>query len=96
MKYLLAAVLLAALSAPAQAQRRPDTTAMSCAAAQALVARSGAIVLGTGGSTYDRFVRHRGFCTPSESTEPAFVRSADSPACFVGDRCIEKRNDPER
>jgi hypothetical protein len=82
-------------SFPALAQRRPDTTAMTCAGAQALVSRAGAVVLGTGGPTYGRFVRHRGFCTPSEHTEPAFERTRDNPACHIGDRCVEKLNDKD-
>lgn len=93
MKFRLAIAFIFALPAVAVAQRRPDSTRMSCVAAQSIVERSGAIVLGTGGPTYDRFVVHRGFCTPSEDIEPAFVPSGDNPACFVGYRCVERRQD---
>ncbi len=96
MKYYLAIGILCVLPVTADAQRRPDTTTMMCSSARNLVARAGAIVLGTGGPTYDRFVLHGGFCTISEQTEPAFVPSADTPACYVGDRCIERRNDNVR
>ena len=89
MKILAICGALVFFASPALAQNRPDTTAMSCASARALVARVGAIVLSTGGATYDRYVAHRGFCTRSETTEPAFVRSADSPACLIGERCKE-------
>src|SRR3954451_17348236 len=46
----------------AVAQNRPSTTAMTCQQAASLVYARGAIVLGTGGYTYDRFVRDRSFC----------------------------------
>ena len=82
-----------ALCSAAQAQRRPETTAMTCAAARALVQSSGAIVIGTGGQTYDRLVRHRGFCTSTERTEVVFAPTRDNPACYVGDRCVERVNE---
>jgi len=89
---LLATGLVAGLSACAvllsqPALARPDTTRMSCAAARSLVEQAGAIVLSTGGSTFDRFVHHRGYCTPSEITQPAFVPARDEPYCFVGYTC---------
>jgi hypothetical protein len=56
------------------------------------VMANGAIVLGTGGQTYDRFVRDRSFCQYDETAEPAFVPSRDNRACFVGYRC----RDPSR
>lgn len=80
-------------AASALAQGRPSTTAMSCRDAAALVARRGAIVLGTGGQTYDRFVLHRGFCEPTETTKRAFVPTLDTRACLVGYRCIEPSRD---
>ncbi len=88
---IVLSIVLAGL--PALAQGRPNTTAMTCAEARALVSRAGAVVLGTGGPTYDRYVLHRGFCTPSEQTEPAFVPTRDNPACYAGDRCIERLNE---
>lgn len=91
----IAVALVASTTSFAFAQGRPDTTRMSCAAAQALVVRAGAIVMSTGGSTYDRLVRHRGYCTPSERTEVVFAPTADNPACYIGDRCVEKTNEIE-
>src|SRR3954447_1039724 len=44
------------LSTGTLAQPRPSTTDMRCAQAAGIVAARGAIVLGTGGFTYDRFV----------------------------------------
>jgi hypothetical protein len=74
---------------PANAQPRPDSLAMTCGQAAALVSSRGAIVLGTGRYLYDRFVHHRGFCAITEATKPAWVPTADTPQCFVGYTCIE-------
>src|SRR5215210_1173727 len=52
---------------------RPSTTAMTCQQAAGLVYARGAIVLGTGGYTYDRFVRDQSFCQITEATERAWV-----------------------
>jgi hypothetical protein len=73
----------------AGAQPRPSTVAMNCQRAAGLVASHGALVLGTGGHTYDRFVIDRRFCLRSEVTEPAWVPAGDTPQCFVGYRCKE-------
>ena len=80
----LAMTLCAQLAA---AQPRPSTVDQPCETSQRLVARHGAIVLGTGGFTYDRFVRDRSFCQRDEVTEPAWVPSRDRPSCLVGSRC---------
>lgn len=76
------------IAGPSLAQR-PSTTAMSCRQAKGLVDRQGGLVLGTGGQTYDRFVRDRSFCEITEITVPAFVPAGDTPRCFVGYRCRE-------
>ncbi|KQO72565.1 hypothetical protein ASG60_06480 [Methylobacterium sp. Leaf469] len=86
-RILLALICVGAVS-PAFAQR-PSTTTMSCAQAKGIVGREGGIVLGTGGPTYDRFVRDRSFCEITEITIPAFVPAGDTPRCFVGYRCKE-------
>ena len=62
-----------------------------CAQAAGLVAARGAIVLGTGGLTYDRFVSDASHCAIKETTEPAWVPAADTPQCFVGYRCKGRR-----
>ena len=97
---LVIAIVLAAGAAIAQPRRapavegRPSTTAMSCSQARALVTARGAIVLGTGGLTYDRFVSNAGACALAEIAEPAFEPSAENPQCFVGYRCVYRRNEP--
>ena len=87
-KYLLAIVGCLA-AADAVAQPRPSSVDMTCRQALGLVTARGALVLGTGGYTYDRFVHHRGFCLRTETTEPAWVPTRDNPQCFVGYRCRE-------
>lgn len=84
----IAAILLIAGTGAAVAQR-PSTTSMSCARAAAYVRAQGAVVLGTGGMTYDRFVSDRRYCTPTEQTRAAFVPAGDTPSCFVGYTCYE-------
>jgi hypothetical protein len=93
MQNLVFAAALSALITSAMAQPRPSTTAMSCAQAAGLVTSRGAIVLGTGGHTYDRFVTDERFCLRSETTDPVWVRAADTPQCFVGYRCKERTLD---
>ncbi len=87
-----AGAMLAALTAaaPAAAQNRPSSTAMTCGQAQALVLERRALVLGTGGDTYDRFVRDAGFCAGGQIVTPAFAPTRDNPQCVAGWRCIER------
>jgi hypothetical protein len=90
MKALLLAAAFLTVATSAVAQPRPSTTGMSCAQAAGLVASRGAIVLGTGGHTYDRFVTDERFCLRSETTAPVWVRAGDTHQCFVGYRCKER------
>lgn len=87
--------LLVCAAAPASAQGRPDTTAMTCAEASALVARAGAVVMSTGPFTYARFVRYGGFCPLPETTRPSWETTRDDPKCFVGYVCRDKFNESQ-
>ncbi|QRM28356.1 hypothetical protein [Microvirga sp. VF16] len=87
------ALSLTLLATSAQAQTRPSTVDMPCGASRQLVFARGAIVLGTGGSTYDRFVRDRTFCDVTEYAQAAYVPSRESPLCFVGYRCKQGPRD---
>jgi hypothetical protein len=89
MRKFLLAFAACLVAASAAAQPRPSSVNMTCQQAAGLVAARGALVLGTGGYTYDRFVRHRGFCLYTEAIEPAWVPTRDTPQCFVGYRCKE-------
>src|SRR5215213_3907368 len=73
------------LTTAAVAQNRPSTTAMTCRQAASLVYARGAIVLGTGGYTYDRFVRDRSFCQITEALE-SLPRLWRAPGCQHGIR----------
>ncbi|MGL4496931.1 MAG: hypothetical protein ACRCUX_14060 [Beijerinckiaceae bacterium] len=80
---------LAALSltSPVSAQSRPDSLAMTCDQARALVARAGGIVLGTGPNIYDRYVASAGFCPPGDVMRNRTVPTRDTGACPVGGTC---------
>ncbi|GJE42159.1 hypothetical protein [Methylobacterium soli] len=86
------ALTLALVAVPAQAQRQ-STTDLTCPQARAIVIRSGAVVLGTGGPTYDRFVRDRNFCEATEFTRAAFAPTRTDPRCFIGYTCYEPSAD---
>jgi hypothetical protein len=82
--------LLLALLAAAPALARPNTLAMSCAQAAALVRAQGGVVLSTGEFTFDRYVASGAFCLPQEITRPAFAPTADHPQCRIGFVCRSK------
>lgn len=88
MARLILSLLLIAAAGGAEAQRA-STTGLTCPQARGLVARAGGIVLGTGGQTYDRFVRDRSFCTVTEVAKTAFAPTRTDPQCFIGYTCIE-------
>lgn len=89
----LAASAIAAslfLTLPASAQAMPNSLTMSCAQAQALVARQGAVVIGTGPDLFDRYVTNPGYCQ-SQRSRPAWIPTRDNPQCLVGQECRERR-----
>ena len=88
---LLAIVLaVIGLGSGALAQGRPLTLRMTCDEARNLVAARGATVLGTGPMTYDRYVGSGGYCGLGETTEPAWVPTADTAQCPIGYRCVSR------
>jgi hypothetical protein len=78
------------LSTAAMAQPRPMTQEMSCREVNSNVISRGAIVLGTGPNTYDRYVRSQAFCLSNEFARPAWVPTSDTPQCFVGYTCEDE------
>ena len=70
-----------------QAQSRPSTPSMTCNQARQIVMARGAVVLGTGTYTYDRYVVDRRFCEINETIEPGLVPTRDTPQCPVGYLC---------
>jgi len=91
----LALLILTTAAAPALAQRA-STPSMSCRAAATLVARNGAVVLGTGPDLYDRYVVNESFCPIGYYARPAFLPTRDNPQCYVGYYCSGMSPFPER
>lgn len=83
-----------ALALPAAAQSRPVASAMACAEVQALVQRSGALVLNYTPTTYDRVVANGRFCLGGQVTVPDFAATRDKRQCFVGYLCKEFEIEP--
>lgn len=80
---------LPASAPPALAQSRPYAPALPCRALVGIVASSGAVIISTSRTTYDRYVANRSFCWPTQVARPAWVRAADTPQCFLGYTCRE-------
>lgn len=75
-------------SLPAEAQaRRANSTSMTCAQVQNMIAQRGAVVMNTGPNTFDRYVSGRGFCQISEYARADNVPTKDNPKCQVR-RCV--------
>jgi hypothetical protein len=89
LKFAMTSLLLV-MGSDAWAQGRPVSTTLTCARAAGLVASQGAIVLGTGVYTYDRYVSGQNLCVLGETTEPAWVPTVDNPQCFVGYQCRQR------
>ena len=87
MKRVLASLILASLSTGAMAQSAGSTLTITCRQARQVVASQGAVVLRTGPTTYDRYVRDSSFCGRSMTVQPAWVRTADTAQCPVGGVC---------
>jgi hypothetical protein len=80
-------LMLSSLATAVQAQSRMSTLHLSCGQARTVVRTQGAAVLNTGPNTYDRFVSSPAFCALGETTEPVWVRTADTAQCPIGFRC---------
>lgn len=87
MKWIVLALAFLAYASSVEAQQRLSTLSLTCGQAQQVILSRGAAVLSTGTYTYDRFVRHRGFCELNEGLELAFVPTRDTPQCPIGYRC---------
>jgi len=94
MRYVLAAVLLAATALPASAISRYNTQSMACDNVQMRVQREGAAILRykssrTNMTLYDRYVAHDGYCDADEYARLEVVPAADTDRCRVL-RCMPK------
>jgi quinolinate synthase len=80
----MSAMMIAALTVPANA--RPDPRTMTCEQAQAMVRQSGRIVMTTGANTFAQIVASSGMCTVS-SARSQIVSTRDNPRCQIGFVC---------
>ena len=87
-RFVLALALIVSATG-AFAQAGPSSLSMSCQTARQIVSSRGAAVISTGRYAYDRYVVSSQFCVLGETTEPAWIPTADTPQCFVGYRCRE-------
>lgn len=90
MKALTLSLPLVVAASAAFAQSRLDSLTASCDTVSRTVQQRGAAIIGTGRFVYDRFVSHAGYCALAQITEPAWLRTADNPQCFVGYRCRDR------
>lgn len=90
----LAAACATLIAASGAAFARPDTRSMTCAQAQALVGRNGAVVLTTGQYTYDRFVADGRYCDIPYIPKLTWVRTRDDRQCAVGYTCQQNSDEP--
>jgi hypothetical protein len=87
MRPILVPVVIASLTTGAISQPGPTILAMTCAKARGIVSSQGAVVLRTGPTTYDRYVRDGSFCALQEMAQPNWVRTADVAQCPIGGIC---------
>jgi hypothetical protein len=86
---VLTALAVLGLATAVAAQTRPSSVTMTCAQASGLVRTRGALVLGTGEQTYDRFVSDAGHCEPGQAVRPTFGPTHDTSSCFLGYTCFD-------
>ncbi|MFN7728941.1 MAG: hypothetical protein ACK5P7_07280 [Bdellovibrio sp.] len=84
--FVLAGLLTSTVSAHAGFQTLDHT----CAETRQAVSSSGALLLSTGPYIRGYYVAHAGYCAVNQTTQPAWVETKDSDACFVGYTCSER------
>ncbi|WP_306148361.1 MULTISPECIES: hypothetical protein [unclassified Roseibium] len=84
---LIPAAVLSLLSAANVAEARPDLRQMTCAQAQNMVLRNGAVVFTTGQYTYSRFVANLRYCERDKALAPQYGTTRDNPQCYVAFEC---------
>ncbi|QTL03484.1 hypothetical protein J5J86_22585 [Aquabacter sp. L1I39] len=92
MRTAILAALLTAICLPAAAQE-VNALQLNCAQARGWVNAHGAALIRTSPSTFDRYVRDRGFCVPPEDVQPEWIRTRDVAQCFVGYTCFDPSRD---
>ncbi len=86
---ITASLALAGTLVATSAEARPDLRTMTCAQAQNLVQRHGAVVFTTGQYTYSKFVSNRSYCDYNEVLFVQYGRTKDTPKCPVAYECKE-------
>lgn len=85
-----AAIIAAMPVSGAFAAGRPDSRAMACDSARALVQDHQVVVMTTGPYSYARVVSGYGFCERGQYVDATFAPTLDNPSCQVGYICREK------
>lgn len=92
MRTLILAATLTAIAVPAGAQE-VRALQQSCAPLKAMVDARGALLIRTSPTTFDRYVRDRGFCVAPEDVQPEWIATRDVAQCFVGYTCFDPSRD---
>jgi hypothetical protein len=90
MKPFLAFLIITTVATGAMGQAGRAIRDMTCAQAAGIVASQGAVVLYTGPTTFDRYVRDSSFCARGETAQYAWVRTSDVAQCLIGGTCQQK------
>lgn len=89
----LSLFLGAFLAAPALAQEGPNARAMTCAQTKAIIQSKGAALINSGPDVFNRYVKDAAYCLEDQYLQPAWVRTLDNKACFIGYYCSDNRYD---
>lgn len=87
------AVVAASVGSSAQAQEGQNLRKMPCSEAQALVKTKGAAVLHSGPNIFNRYVKDAAFCAEDMVLKPAWAKTQNVQACFVGYICTDNNNE---
>ncbi|MCX2722419.1 hypothetical protein [Roseibium salinum] len=87
---MTAALVLAGMGVTTAADAaRPDLRQMTCAQAQEMVRRHGAVVFTTGRHTYSMFVSNISYCDRNQRLFVQYGPTRDHPQCPVAYECKE-------
>ena len=98
MKRMVLAICLLAVSMPAQAINRYDTSGLTCQRIQTILQDEGSAILrypsprNSQLTLYDVYVMNPVFCQSGEHARSAFVPSSDNKRCRVR-QCLQTRSD---
>ena len=91
----LSIITMLASGAPAMAQQRPYTRALTCSAVKEIVAREQNVVLSTSSNAYEMVHRDVMACASDETGAPAFEPTSDDANCLAGWRCKQRNSDSQ-